>query len=94
MGLSTKNGSFSPWILGFLQNLFRGYYLTTSLLPKAGMMIVIVEKPLNVSHGLAMVGAQGFMVQNALSLVNYAENKIKIFQFVPRISNSTYVDTW
>ena len=46
------------------------------------------------SHGLAMVGAQGFMVQNALSLVNYAENKIKIFQFVPRISNSTYVDTW
>ena len=56
------------------------------------MMIAIVEKLLNVSHGLKEVGAQGFMVQNALSLVNYVENKIKIFQLVPRISNSTYVD--
>ena len=45
-------------------------------------MIVIVEKPLNVSHGLTMVGAQGFMVQNALSLVNCAEKKLKLFQII------------
>ena len=38
-----------------------GYYLTTSL-SKAGMMIVIVKKLLNVSNGLLEVGAEGFMV--------------------------------
>ena len=76
-GLGTKSGRFS---LGFW--LF-GYYLTTSL-SKAGMMIVIVKKQLNVSIGLPLVGAQVIMVHIALSLVNYAEYKMKIFQFFPK----------
>ena len=71
-----------------------GYYLITSLLPKAGMMIVIVEKLLNVSNGFKMVGAAKVgAVRNALSLVNRAKNKFnRSNSFLLRIS--TYVYTW
>ena len=71
------------WGFGVLGFWLFGYYLTTSL-SKAGMMIVIVKKQLNVSIGLPLVGAQVIMVHIALSLVNYAEYKMKIFQFFPK----------